>query len=72
MLRPIIDPIKVTFGQMCNFPDLNLVTLYLCIHLQYEHFGTFANHKIWRTVLPQKSENVRPHSSNPIENVTPL
>ena len=24
------------------------------------------------TVLPQKSENVRPHPSNSIENVTPI
>ena len=52
----IIDPILVTFGQMCNFRDLNLVTLYLCMylvvneehftfHLQYKHSGTFANYK---------------------------
>ena len=39
---------------MCNFRDPNLVTFYLCIylilneehftfHLQYKHYGTFAN-----------------------------
>ena len=27
-LWPIIDPILVTFGQMCSFRDPNLVTLY--------------------------------------------
>ena len=42
------------FWQICNFRDLNLVTLYLCMylilnkeqftfHLQYKHSGTFAN-----------------------------
>ena len=29
---PIIDPILVTFGQICNFRDPNLVTLFLCIY----------------------------------------
>ena len=28
ILGHIIDPILVTFGQMCNFRDPNLVTLY--------------------------------------------
>ena len=28
ILWPIIDPILVTFGQMCNFRDPNLVTFY--------------------------------------------
>ena len=62
---------------MCNFRDPNLVTFYLCIcftfHLQYKHCGTFANRKYEELhVLPQKSENVRPHSSNSIENATPV
>ena len=35
--------------------------------LQYKHSGTFANLKSY----PPKSENVRPHSGNPIETVTP-
>ena len=65
---------------MCNFRDPNLVTLYLCIylilneehftfHLQYKHSGTFANSKYEELSYP---ENVRPLSSNSIENVTPL
>ena len=33
-------------------------------HLQYKHSGTFAD--------PNKSENVWPHSSNSVENATPL
>ena len=56
ILWSIIDPILVTFGQMCNFRDPNLVTLYLCMylilnrehltfHLRYKHSGTFANCK---------------------------
>ena len=42
-------------------------------HLQYKHSGTFANRKYedW-TVLPQKSENVRPHySQSSRANATP-
>ena len=46
----------VTFGQICDFRDPNLVTFYSCIylklyeehftfHLQYKHSGTFANRK---------------------------
>ena len=46
----------VTFGQICNFRDPNLVTFFLCIclilneehstsHLQCKHSGTFANRK---------------------------
>ena len=61
----IIDPILVTFGQICNFRDPNSVTFYFYelthgdyftfhFHLQYKHTGTFANRKIRRTVLPQK------------------
>ena len=71
------------FRQMCNFRDPNLVTFYLCIylilneehftfHLQYKHSGTFANRKYEELSYPKKSENVRPHSSNSIENATPL
>ena len=39
------------------------------------NFGTFANRKYEELsygLLPQNSENVRPHSSNSIENATPL
>ena len=32
----------------------------------------FANSKYEELSYPQKSENVRPHSSNAIENATPL
>ena len=35
-------------------------------HLQYKHSGTFANRKYEEPFYPQKSENVRPHSSYPI------
>ena len=45
---------------------------YFTFHLQYKHSGTFANRKCEERFLPQKSENVRPHSSNSIENATPL
>ena len=41
-------------------------------HLQYKHSGTFANGKYEELSHPQKSENVRPHSSNSIENGIPL
>ena len=73
---------------MCNFRDSALVTFYLCIylilneehftfHLQYKHSGTFANRKYEELSYPpppqkKKKENVRPHSSNSVENVTPL
>ena len=33
---------------------------------------TFANRKYEELSYPQKSENVRPHSRNSIENTTPL
>ena len=81
----ILDPILVTFGQICNFHDPNLVTFYfyewpilwiewrtLYFYLQYKHSGTFANRKYEELSYPQKSENARPHSSNSLENATPL
>ena len=34
--------------------------------------GTFANRKYEELSYPQKTENVRPYSSNFIENATPL
>ena len=40
------------------------------LHLQYKHSGTFANWKYEEQSYPEKSENVRPHSSNSIENAT--
>ena len=68
---------------MCNFRDPNLVTFYLCsylilneehftFHLKYKHSGKFANRKYEELSYPEKSENVRPHSSNSIENATPF
>ena len=45
---------------------------YFTFHLQYKHSGTFANRKCEELFLLQKSKNVRPHSSNAIENATPL
>ena len=41
-------------------------------HLQYKHSGTFAIRKYEEPSCPIKSENVRPHSSNFIENATPI
>ena len=43
ILWPIIDPISVTFGQICNFRDPNLVTFYFYelthfFRLNEEHF----------------------------------
>ena len=45
---------------------------YFFFHLRYKHSGMFANRKWEELFLTQKSENVRPHSSNSIENATPL
>ena len=81
-LKSILGPVKtLSFLSKCaNFCNPNLVNVYLCMHhiLKKEHFtfrpqhkhsGTFANYER-RTLLPQKSENVQPHSSNTIENAT--
>ena len=79
----ILDPILVTFGQICNFHDPNLVTFYFCIylilneeqftfHLQYKHSGTFGDRRCEELSYPQKSENVRPHyCQSTRENATP-
>ena len=45
---------------------------HLTFHLQYKYPGTFANRKYEQLSYPKKSENVRPLSSNSIENATPL
>ena len=71
ILCPIIDPILVTFGQICNFRDPNLVTFYLCIylmlneerftfHLQCKLSGTFANRKCEELSYPPKKEMCDP------------
>ena len=42
-------------------------------HLRFKHSGTFANHKYEELMsYPKTSEYVQPHSSNSMENVTPL
>ena len=57
-----------------NWPIFRLneehVTIFF--HQQYKHSGTFANRKYEELSYPQKSENVRLHSSNSIEKATPL
>ena len=69
ILWPIIDPILVTFGQICNFRDPNLVTFYfyelthfctlneehVTFHLRYKHSGMFANRKYEELSYPPKS-----------------
>ena len=58
----------VTFGQICNFRDPNLVTFYLCVylilneehftfHIQYKHSSTFANLLL---SYPKNQKNERP------------
>ena len=63
-----MDPILVTFGQICNFRDPNLVTFdpffrlneeHLTFHLQHKHSGTFATRKYEELSYPKKSEYVR-------------
>ena len=47
---------------------------FLCVTIfwsQYKHSGTFANRKYEELAYPKKSENVRPLSSDSIENATP-
>ena len=76
----------VTLEQICHFYDPNLVTFYfyelthflnwikntLVFTYTDKHSGTFANRKCEELSYPPKSENVWPHSSNSIENATPL
>ena len=52
-------------------PFFRLNEEHFTFHLQ-KHSGTFANRKYEELSYPQKSENVRPHSSNSLENATPL
>ena len=54
-----------------NWPFFRLNEEHFTFHLQYKHSGTFANRKYEELSYPKKSENVRPHSSNSIENATP-
>ena len=55
-----------------NWPIFKLNEEHVTFHLQYKRSGTFTNRKYEELSYPQKSENVRPHSSNTIENATPL
>ena len=59
---PIVTP-----GQICNFRDPNLTTLYLCMyliltkehftfHLQYKHSSTFANRKYEELSCPKNQK----------------
>ena len=72
ILRSIIEPTSVSFYfyELTNFFRLN--EEHFTIHLQYKHSGTFANRKYEEQSYPEKSKNVRPHSSNSVENATPL
>ena len=60
-------PVLITFGQMCNFRDPNLVFFYFCIylilneehftfHLLYKHSGTFANRKYEELSYPKNQK----------------
>ena len=79
-------PHLVTFGQLRSFRDPNLVTycfcklthfldwikdtlLFICSAIILVRLQTV---NMRNRLTPKKSENVRPHSSNSIENATPL
>ena len=67
-------PVLVTFGQICNFRDPNLVTFYFyelthffrlneelfTFHLQYKHSGTFANRKYEELSYPKNQKMCDP------------
>ena len=55
-----------------NDPFFRLNKEHFTFHLQFKHSGTFANRKYEELSYLKKSENMRPHSSNSIENATPL
>ena len=76
-LWPIIDPtLLLVTGQICNFRDPNLITLFLCIYLisplnrsqkneltlflQYKHSGTFANRKYEDLSYPKNQKMCDP------------
>ena len=68
-----IAAVCVLFLIKLRWPKNKSLEEHLTFHLQYKHSGTFAIRKYeLRTVLPQESENVRPYSSNSVENATPL
>ena len=75
-----------TFGQICNFRDPNLVTFYFYELTHYLNYMkntllfTYCINILVRLLTvnkeelsyPQKSENLRPHSTTSIENATKL
>ena len=46
---------------------LSLNEEHFTFHLQNKHSGRFPNRKYGKLSYPQKSENVRPHSSKSVE-----
>ena len=86
ILWPIIDHMLTTFGQICYFRDPNLVTFYFNELTHFLDWMKNTLLFIYRTNIlvrlltvlyeelsyPNKSENVWPHSSNSVENATPL
>jgi len=85
ILWPVIDPILVTFGQICNLRDPKLVTFYI---YKLTHFLNWMKNTLLFTystnilvrlltvnkkhcLTPQKSDNVQPHYSQSNPNVTP-
>ena len=73
----------LTFEQICNFRDPNLVAFKLCMYLilnkqhftfnlQYKHSGTFANSK-YEELSSSILLKMRPHDSQSgSENATPF
>ena len=71
-------PVLITFGQMCNFRDPNLVFFYFCIylilneehftfHLLYKHSGTFANRKYEELSYPKNQKLCDPILATPLK-----
>ena len=67
LILPVIDPILVTFGKMQFSRSQLSHFLFMLLLFNRDHFEFLLT----RIFLPQKSENLRPHSSNSIENATP-
>ena len=55
-----------------NWPIFRSNEEHFTFHLHYKHSGTFADFRYEELSDPEKSEDVRPYSSNSIENATPL
>ena len=63
---PYSNIITFYFYEMTHFFRLN--EEHFTFHLQHKHSGTFVNRKQEELSYPKKSENVRPHFCNSIEN----